>query len=284
MAGAVYHKPVGQNGGHKTPFTDIRGLQLILLSLRGKVAQQYRSMLNEIFLRYTAGDRSMIQEIEQNAISEEPLNVLARETLAVDSALEEEESVVVGRKRLVSETAEKTAQNLQLVHHNAQQAAQSVLQVNQAVQQLSQSLQLAGDGAEAYAKGINSISQATKDHQDTIKDIGFDSSGDRMMYILKVGTFVADMAPILGPAAGNSFAQAAPPPAALVAFTDIFSQVIHRQVPKTQFANAAHYVALQYKTKYNLNPAKSGNHDMYPMDCLDQAKKWLREWRNLNHL
>ena len=209
MAGAVYHKPVGQNGGHKTPFTDIRGLQLILLSLRGKVAQQYRSMLNEIFLRYTAGDRSMIQEIEQNAISEEPLNVLARETLAVDSALEEEESVVVGRKRLVSETAEKTAQNLQLVHHNAQQAAQSVLQVNQAVQQLSQSLQLAGDGAEAYAKGINSISQATKDHQDTIKDIGFDSSGDRMMYILKVGTFVADMAPILGPAAGNSFAQAA---------------------------------------------------------------------------
>jgi len=69
------------SGGQKTPCTDIQGLQRILTILGGKVAAEYRRILNDLFLRYMAGDLSMISELEDNAASDAPANVLARDAL-----------------------------------------------------------------------------------------------------------------------------------------------------------------------------------------------------------
>lgn len=70
------------SSGPATPCTDIRGLQRLLTILGSKVSEDYRTLLNETLLRYVAGDRSMIIEIEENAASEAPINVLARDALA----------------------------------------------------------------------------------------------------------------------------------------------------------------------------------------------------------
>ena len=67
--------------GPGTPCTDIRGLQCILTLLDSKVSTEYRALLNDTFLRYVAGDKSMIKEIEANHESTAPMNVVAREAL-----------------------------------------------------------------------------------------------------------------------------------------------------------------------------------------------------------
>ena len=72
----------GSRGGPKTPCADVRCLQLLLTVLDGKVATEYRRILNDLFLRYMAGDLSMISELEDNAASDAPANVLARDALA----------------------------------------------------------------------------------------------------------------------------------------------------------------------------------------------------------
>ena len=75
-------------GGHKTSCTDIRGLQLVLTFIGGKVSEEYRRVLNETFLRYTAGDRTMIADIEEFAASDAPIHVHARDALARPPAVE----------------------------------------------------------------------------------------------------------------------------------------------------------------------------------------------------
>ena len=59
---------------HKTPCTDVRGLQHLLTILRGKVSEDHHTLLNETFLRYMAGDRSMVTKIENNAASNAPID------------------------------------------------------------------------------------------------------------------------------------------------------------------------------------------------------------------
>ena len=76
------------SGCRTTPCTDIRGLQCILTILGSKVSEEYRALLNETFLRYMAGDRTMITEIEDNAGSDAPMQILARDALSRAAAVE----------------------------------------------------------------------------------------------------------------------------------------------------------------------------------------------------
>ena len=66
----------------------MQGLQHITLLLGGKIGEAYRAGVVELATRYFAGDRTMIQEIEDNAISDLPINQLARNALNTSSALE----------------------------------------------------------------------------------------------------------------------------------------------------------------------------------------------------
>ena len=85
LSGSV---PIRLDGsrGPKTPGADIKILQLIFTVLEGKVAEKYRSILNDLFLRYLAGDLSMIEELEANAASTALPNVCARQALAAGAA------------------------------------------------------------------------------------------------------------------------------------------------------------------------------------------------------
>jgi len=71
-----YEKDISTNcrdikfAGHKqkpTPAMTIRGLQRLLMILGGKVASQYREIVEGVFTRYMAGDTSLIEEVRDNA-------------------------------------------------------------------------------------------------------------------------------------------------------------------------------------------------------------------------
>lgn len=62
----------------------IRGLQRLLMILGGKVAAEYRAIVETTFTRVMAGDRSLIKVIESNATSGSAINVAFRNALVND--------------------------------------------------------------------------------------------------------------------------------------------------------------------------------------------------------
>jgi hypothetical protein len=63
---------------------NIKGALELLPYLKGPRVELYRSKAVNILNRYLAGDRSMHSEIKQNAVSSNPVNVMARSTLAAE--------------------------------------------------------------------------------------------------------------------------------------------------------------------------------------------------------
>ena len=53
--------------GSVTPCMTIRGLQRLLMILGGKVAAEFREIVEGVFTRYVAGDTSLIEEVRDNA-------------------------------------------------------------------------------------------------------------------------------------------------------------------------------------------------------------------------
>ena len=102
------------SGEKETPCMTLRGLQRLLLILGGKVASQYREIVESIFTRYTAGDTTLIQEVRANAASDAPENVMARQAL-------EQEPVTLGKRKAIDEMeyAERAAKvrELNIVKH-----------------------------------------------------------------------------------------------------------------------------------------------------------------------
>ena len=66
----------------KTPMMTIRALQRLVLILGGKVAADFRQIVEGVFTRYMAGDHSMLQEIHSNAASAAPIHQAYRQALA----------------------------------------------------------------------------------------------------------------------------------------------------------------------------------------------------------
>ena len=55
------------SGQKSTPCMTIRGLQRLLMILGGKVAAEFREIVEGVFTRYMAGDTSLIEEVRDNA-------------------------------------------------------------------------------------------------------------------------------------------------------------------------------------------------------------------------
>ena len=68
-------------GQRETPCMTIQGLQHLLCLLGGKIGQQYRDLATTTLTRVAAGDTTLIEEIEDNAASDAPVQQLAREAL-----------------------------------------------------------------------------------------------------------------------------------------------------------------------------------------------------------
>jgi hypothetical protein len=73
-------------GQRDTPVMTIRGLQRLLLILGGKVAAEFRRVVEQTFRRVMGGDLSLIHVIQANNASSAPLQQAYRDSLAREAA------------------------------------------------------------------------------------------------------------------------------------------------------------------------------------------------------
>ena len=71
----------GQPTSYHTPARPLTGLQRLLLILDNKVAVDFRQSVEDIFVRFTEGDISMIYEIHMNTASSVPVHQAYRQAL-----------------------------------------------------------------------------------------------------------------------------------------------------------------------------------------------------------
>jgi hypothetical protein len=72
----------------KTPVMTLRGLQRLLMILGGRVAAEFRMIVEGVFTRYMAGDRTMLEEIRSNSASSAPIHQAYRQALAQEPVLD----------------------------------------------------------------------------------------------------------------------------------------------------------------------------------------------------
>ena len=72
----------------KTPVMTLHGIQRLLMILGGRVAADFRQIVLDVFNRYMAGDRSMITEIERNALSTAPIHQAYRQALVQEPVVD----------------------------------------------------------------------------------------------------------------------------------------------------------------------------------------------------
>ena len=77
-----------QNNRYDTPAMTLRGMQRLVMILGGKVAGDFRAIVEGVFTRYNAGDMSMIEEIRENAVSDAPIHQAYRQALAQEPVLD----------------------------------------------------------------------------------------------------------------------------------------------------------------------------------------------------
>jgi hypothetical protein len=63
-------------------------MQRLVMILGGKVAGDFRAIVEGVFTRYNAGDMSMIEEIRENAVSDAPIHQAYRQALAQEPVLD----------------------------------------------------------------------------------------------------------------------------------------------------------------------------------------------------
>ena len=94
----IYLKVPG-SGQRKTPCARIRGLQRYLMILGGKVAAEFREIIEGTFTRVMAGDQSLIEVINANAASQEPVQQAYRAALAQEPVAPVLDDFCLKRKR-----------------------------------------------------------------------------------------------------------------------------------------------------------------------------------------
>lgn len=102
-------------GQRNTPCMTMRGLQRLLMILGGKVAAKYREIVEGVFTRHQAGDRSMIAEILANAASNAPVNQAFRTALNAEPVSQKSGGVDVQAVVPVDEAQTSTTNNSMMV-------------------------------------------------------------------------------------------------------------------------------------------------------------------------
>ena len=110
---SVTLRNAANNKPYDTPAMTLRGLQRLMMMLGGKVAAEFRAIIEGVFSRYVAGDRSMLQEIQANAASDAPIHQAYRQALAqepvVDAAGAKRHLELEMEERLVALAEKKQA-------------------------------------------------------------------------------------------------------------------------------------------------------------------------------
>jgi hypothetical protein len=98
LANTTYVKFPGQ-GQRETPTMTLSGLEKLLLLMGGKIASEFRKLVEETFRRVIAGDRSLIEVIESNSTSQNPIQRAYRASLEEEPASTTLEDICLKRKR-----------------------------------------------------------------------------------------------------------------------------------------------------------------------------------------
>ena len=75
-------------GQRETPTMTLRGLQRLLFILGGKVAEEFRKVVEGVFTRVMAGDTTLIEEIVSNRASNAPIHKAFRQALEEEPVLD----------------------------------------------------------------------------------------------------------------------------------------------------------------------------------------------------
>lgn len=101
----------------------IRGLQRLLMILGGKVAAQYRAVLETTFTRVLAGDKSLVKVLEANASAVGGAQEMCRNALALDADAggvndDKLDEVTIGKRKMTEEEcALQLAERKQALEH-----------------------------------------------------------------------------------------------------------------------------------------------------------------------
>ena len=74
----IIARKIPGRGNHDTKLISPQNAIELLMVLPGKIAKNFRVQFSDIIKRYLAGDSSLIVEIQENAVSQNAINVLAR--------------------------------------------------------------------------------------------------------------------------------------------------------------------------------------------------------------
>lgn len=135
--GKILIKSFNGKGNGRTKLVSFKDAIELIMVLPGAVATEYRQKFSGVIQAYIAGDSKLVGQIEANALSNNPINRMARESMASESAQLPDEAEV-GQKRLRDATE---VCNLSLATRNnfqaAVTAAREVAQLTDRVVQLT---------------------------------------------------------------------------------------------------------------------------------------------------
>lgn len=89
-------------GQQDQPVITFPGAIKLAMFLPGENAKRNRSIMSKILIRYFAGDKSLIQEIEANSVSDAPISQMARATISAEKEadlMEVETAAIVNVKK-----------------------------------------------------------------------------------------------------------------------------------------------------------------------------------------
>ena len=99
----MIERPTGGRGNSKTKLVTLGNALELIMVLPGRMAKETRTKMAGIIQRYLAGDATLVTELEHNAASLNPINVMARQSLV---KLEDGEDPERKRRRLLLEDIE----------------------------------------------------------------------------------------------------------------------------------------------------------------------------------
>ena len=128
---SVTLRNAANNKPYDTPAMTLRGLQRLVMILGGKVAADFRVIVLGVFTRYMSGDKTTVEEIRANAVSDAPIHQAYRQALSqepvVDTAgtkrqleLEIEERLVSLDERKLALEERKSRMGVELQEKNLQ--------------------------------------------------------------------------------------------------------------------------------------------------------------------
>ena len=165
------------------PVITLQGAIKLIMFLPGDNAEMFRAKAMKIVTRYTAGDSSLINEIQANAESQAPLNQMARESLAgaagarvIQPSGGIDEASEGGDDAMETEmTTQLVTQQLRTLADDLSQgissANQGISSANQGISEMQQEMTSFNTRAEEYERHIADLGMQLTERDNTIRSL-----------------------------------------------------------------------------------------------------------------